>query len=97
LKISYSDEKLKTLFKALSHFESHDTDMNDTFSKIWNEFYEGSNKHDILSKYLLEGLKKVKTFKVYRNKKIEIEFSSNQLAQQFASEYCGVVAKTAAV
>jgi hypothetical protein len=96
-KISYSDEKLKALFVALSHFESNNSDMNDTFKKTYNEFYEGSKKHAILDKYNFYEFKKVKAFRAFKNKKVEIEFSSNQTASLFAREYCGVNQTTAAV
>lgn len=85
-KLGYSDTKVRTLFAALSHYETGNTDTLYYYDDMYNEFYRGSQDFDIFSKYTL-GHNKVNSFKNFKNGKIEIEFQTNEQAQEFVSNY----------
>ncbi|NBI28636.1 LPD29 domain-containing protein [Chengkuizengella marina] len=85
-KLSWSDQKVNTLFKALSHFENNETEMMYMFNVIHKQLSEGSKQHDILSKYTIN-YNKIKSFKTYKNGRVDIEFYNNSQAQQFCNEY----------
>jgi hypothetical protein len=89
-RIGWNDSKVNPLFHALSLFEINSTDMLITFENVIRELKEGEQKYDIFSKYEFDHLDKAKSFKVFKNGKIEIEFATTEQAFQFVREYCGV-------
>ncbi len=88
--VSYSyDEKFHKLFKAFSHFLFKSNQSN--FSKLYEIITREKNEkvfttHEI-SNTGITGLK------LYKNGKIDIEFSNSEYARQFAKEYCGYIQK----
>jgi len=85
-RVSYgSDDKFYKLFKALSHFmfKSNDCYFNNTYRIITQE----ENEKVFTTHHLLNN--GIETIKLYKNGKIDLQFSSNEFAQQFAKEYCG--------
>jgi hypothetical protein len=87
-KVSYnSDEKFYKLFKALSHFlfKSNQSYYGELYNIITREENDNVFKiHDIANNG-------VKTLKIYKNGKIDLEFSNTEYAQKFAKEYCGYI------
>jgi hypothetical protein len=79
--------KTISLFKALSHFEAQAINLIYSFERITTELRKGEREYDIFDKYDLSGFNKIKSFKAFKNGKIEIEFKSNELAEQFKREY----------
>lgn len=88
-KISYRNDRVIALFKVLSHFEREENDIIITFNNVINELQEGTKTYDIFRKYSFEHLDKVKNFKIYKNNKVDIIFTTKQLAEEFLNEYCG--------
>jgi hypothetical protein len=94
-KVSYSsDDKFCKLFKALSHFLfGTNKDFNNYFDNIYDIITRKENDdvfkiHDITNKI-------TQTLKLYKNGKIDIEFSTPEYARKFAKEYCGYIEKSA--
>lgn len=85
-RLGYSDSKVTPLFKGLSHFETESVDTLHYYSTIYNELYNGEEKHDIFSKFEL-GYNKILSLKFFKNGKLEIEFETNQQAKEFTKEY----------
>lgn len=84
--LSWGDSKVRPLFKGLSHFETEETETAFYYESIYKELNAGDRTYDIFSKYEL-GYEKVKSIKFYKNGKIDIEFETNEQAQQFKNEY----------
>ncbi|MGG0877585.1 hypothetical protein [Bacillus inaquosorum] len=84
--LSHGSKKEQSLFTALSHFENGSVKMLDSLFNIYKEMEKGSNLHDIFSKYDL-GYEKIKSVKIFKNRKITIEFKNQTLAQEFANTY----------
>jgi len=87
-----SDEKFYKLFKALSHFLYGSTEnfFSDTYSTITRETNDNVFKtHDIHTKDM------IKTLKVYKNGKIDLEFNTPDHMRKFAREYCGYTEQAA--
>ncbi len=91
-KVAYScDEKFRKLFKAFSHFlyKSNDSYFSNLYNIISNEKDEAVFKtHEIANKGIT-------ALKLYKNGKIDIEFSSSEYTRKFAKEYCGYIEKSA--
>ena len=90
--VSYnSDDNFHKLFKAFSHFifRANESYFNTLYHTITRE------KNDNVFKTHLIANNGVKTLKLYKNGKIDIEFSSAEYARQFAKEYCGYMEKSA--
>lgn len=86
-RIGWDDRKVNPLFMALSHFDTEQAEeMEFYYESVRNELEEGQRKYDIFRKYEL-GYNKVKSIRIYKNGKIEIEFQTNEQAQQFKNEY----------
>lgn len=85
-KLSYNDSKVRPLFKALSHFETGVVETLSYYNNIYDELYKGDKTYDIFSKYEL-GYNKVKSIKFYKNGKVDIEFQTQQQAEEFKREY----------
>lgn len=85
-KLGYSDSKVSPLFRGLSHFETGETETLFYYRSIYKELHEGERKYDIFSKYEI-GYNLVNSIKVFKNGKIEIEFQTNEQAEQFKREY----------
>ncbi|MDO3655414.1 hypothetical protein [Bacillus subtilis] len=85
LRISW-DSKLGTFFQALSHFENGSVETLHSLKRMFEHLKEGSNKYDIFSKYEFD-YKKIKSIKVFKNRKITVEFKDHALAQEFANTY----------
>ncbi|WP_039076306.1 hypothetical protein [Bacillus sp. MSP13] len=85
LRISW-DSKLGTFFQALSHFENGSVETLYSLNRMFEHLREGSNQYDIFSKYEFD-YKKIKSIKVFKNRKITVEFKDHALAQEFANTY----------
>jgi hypothetical protein len=79
-----SDEKFHKLLSAMSYFMFRDTRyLNNLYDTITREKNDDVFKtHDVTSNGIL-------TLKLYKNGKIDIEFSNPKCARQFVKEYCG--------
>ncbi|WP_416656051.1 hypothetical protein [Bacillus amyloliquefaciens] len=84
--LSHGSNKEQSLFTALSHFENGSVKMLDSLFNIHEEMRKGSNDHDIFSKYEF-GYEKIRSIKIFKNRKITIEFKNQTLAQEFANTY----------
>lgn len=84
--IGYSDGKVNSLFKALSHFEEGSTDTLFYYDQIYEQLNAGSREYDILSKFEI-GYNIVESIKFFKNGKVEIVFQTHEQAQQFATTY----------
>jgi hypothetical protein len=85
-RLGYSDSKIMPLFKALSHFETESIETLFYYDQMYNALYEGEGKFDIFSNYEI-GYNIVNTIKFFKNGKIEIEFQTQQQAEEFKKEY----------
>ncbi|QAT68083.1 hypothetical protein EQZ20_24740 (plasmid) [Bacillus glycinifermentans] len=81
------NSKMEVLFKALSHFENGSIETLEILDLLINLLRKGSAHSDIFSKYEFEAFKKIKSIKVFKNRKINIEFYSNEQANEFANTY----------
>jgi hypothetical protein len=86
-----SDEKFNKLFKALSHFSYHA--YENYFSTVYNTITREENDKVFTSHSLANN--GVLTLKLYKNGKIDLEFSTSEYARKFAKEYCGYIEKSA--
>lgn len=87
-KVGYhSDERFYKLFKALSHFMYRANEMY--FSNTYRIITQEEND-DVFTTHRLSN-NGVETIKLYKNGKIDLQFSTNEYTQQFAKEYCGYV------
>ncbi|MDC0764141.1 hypothetical protein POF51_25820 [Brevibacillus sp. AG] len=82
-------ESLICLFSVLSHIECGEISVLNTFDSIAKTY--NSYNFDQFERYELDHLNKVKSFKAFKNRKIEIEFATNDLAMKFVREYCGIM------
>ncbi|WP_395606296.1 hypothetical protein [Bacillus velezensis] len=82
----FGDSKLGTFFQALSHFENGSVETLYSLNRMFEHLREGSNQYDIFSKYEFD-YKKIKSIKVFKNRKITVEFKDHALAQEFANTY----------
>jgi hypothetical protein len=90
-KIHYSSEdKLKKLFEALQHFEDQSITMNEKMLVLYNQLARGKNE-EVFEKHEINNTK-VKSIRIFKNGKVEIEFTSTQQAMAFTREYCGTAA-----
>ncbi|WP_039230480.1 hypothetical protein [Clostridium haemolyticum] len=84
-------ENFEIFINALNHFENYfikETILNNMFL---NE-YGGINKklgNEFLFKKHRLNFNKIKSFKFFKNRRIDIEFTSGQYALEFARDYCG--------
>ncbi|MEK4448665.1 hypothetical protein N1I81_22785 [Bacillus sp. FSL M8-0052] len=85
-RLHWNNEKLETLFKALSHFENGSTETLDLLNQMKQQLNEGEKEYNIFSKYEFK-FQKIKSMRVYKNGKITIEFNSNEQANEFANTY----------
>lgn|GEM_PF-6102200 len=76
------------IFSALSHFDNGSVKINQELSNKYCG-YDNEKKPSNFEKYETQSLNKVKSIKFLKNGKMEIEFTSNQVATKFANEYCG--------
>ena len=81
-----SDEKFYKLFKAMSHFlyESNENLFDNVYSTITRK-----QNDDVFRTHEITGKDIIKTLKVYKNGKIDLEFSNTEHMRKFAKEYCG--------
>ncbi len=78
---------LTQLYKALSHFENGSTKTLDALNHMLEQLRQGDKHYDIFRKYEFESYEKIKSIKVFKNKKITVEFKDHALAQEFANTY----------
>jgi len=87
--VSYgSDEKFYKLFKAMSHF------LYKSSENFFNELYEvitRKNNDDVFRTHDIFNNDIIKTLKIYKNGKIDLEFSNAEHMRKFAKEYCGYI------
>jgi len=80
-----SNEKFIKLFKAISHFlcGSNENLFSNLYSTITRQKNDDVFKtHDVNPDI-------IKALKIYKNGKIDLEFSSTEHMRKFAKEYCG--------
>lgn len=90
--VSYSsDEKFHKLFKAMSHFlfKVNENYFNNLYNTITRK-----KDDDVFKSHEISN-SGIKTLKLYKNGKIDIEFSSTEYTRKFAKEYCGYMEKSA--
>lgn len=90
--VSYSsDNKFYKLFKAVSHFlfKSNQSYFDRLFTIITRE-----KNDDVFTTHNIAN-DGAKTLKLFKNGRIDLEFSSNEYARQFAKEYCGYIEQAA--
>lgn len=86
-KIHYnSTSKLEQLFKALQHYEDGSIKLNEQMQTLFKQVAHGKNEA-VFNRHELN-YNKVKSIKIFKNGKVEIEFSSYQDATKFNNEYC---------
>jgi hypothetical protein len=80
-----SDDKFEKLFKALSHFlyKSNQNNFKELYEIITREKNDAVFKTHEISNDI------VKSLKIYKNGKIDIEFNNTEHMRKFAREYCG--------
>ena len=90
--VSYnSNRDFHKLFKAISHFlygsnESYFSNLYDTITQKKND--DVFKTHEIANNG-------IKTLKLFKNGRIDLEFSSSEYARKFVKEYCGYMGKVA--
>ncbi|GED32112.1 hypothetical protein P9G84_02515 [Brevibacillus centrosporus] len=82
-----SKDKLMVLFEAVSHFETGNRGVIGSLNSLISG-YDRYSKFQF-EKFELDWLNKVQSFKPFKNRKVEIEFASHELAAQFIKDYCG--------
>jgi len=87
----YSDRDFHKLFKAMSHFlygsnESYFSNLYDTITQKKND--DVFRIHEIANNG-------IKTLKLFKNGRIDLEFSNSEYARKFVKEYCGYMGKVA--
>ena len=92
--VSYgSDEKFYKLFKAMSHF------LYKSSENFFNELYEvitRKNNDDVFRTHDIFNNDIIKTLKIYKNGKIDLEFINTEYMRKFAKDYCGYIGDIAA-
>ncbi|MFI2856833.1 DUF4942 domain-containing protein [Paenibacillus sp. JSM ZJ436] len=81
-----STDKLNQLFKAIQHFEDGSTTLNNSLQNLYTQIAHEKNEK-VFGNHELT-FTKVKSIKVFKNGKVEIEFTSNQYAEKFNKVYC---------
>jgi hypothetical protein len=81
-------DRKECILSALSHFDNGSIKINRELSDKYCG-YDNEKKESNFDRYEIQSLRKVKSVKFLKNGKMEIEFPSNQVAVQFANEYCG--------
>ncbi|WP_010498335.1 hypothetical protein [Paenibacillus elgii] len=87
-------DRCKEVFTALQHYDNGSIKGNEELNSKYVG-YQNENNQDNYERYEPQTLTKVKSIKLLKNGKMEIEFTSNQQATRFASEYCGYNQKSA--
>lgn len=88
--VSYSyDEKFHKLFKAFSHFLFKSNQSN--FSKLYDIITREKNEKVFTTHEISNN--GITALKLYKNGKIDIEFTNSEFVRQFAKEYCGYIGK----
>lgn len=84
--LDYNDSNLRSLFIALSHFIDNKEEMLWQLKNIYVELRKGDKAYDIFSKYEIN-IGCLISFKVFKNRKVELVFSDNSSAEAFKNEY----------
>ncbi|ACA42300.1 hypothetical protein [Lysinibacillus sphaericus] len=84
--LDYSDSNLRSLFIALSHFIGNKETMLKELENIYAALRIGDKHYDIFSKYEIN-IGCLVSFKVFKNRKVELVFSDNTSAEAFKNEY----------
>lgn len=80
-----SDTTVRSLFNALSLFESGSS----TSLKVFEHFYSSDHhKSEYIFSEIPFELDKIKSIKFYKNSKMVIKFKSDEVAQEFFKNYC---------
>lgn len=89
-RLSNSDTMSK-IFTSLYHFDSNIIVKDNT--ELHNKYcgYHNERNQDNFERYEPHSLAKVKSIKVFKNGKLEIQFKNAQDTFQFAKEYCGYI------
>lgn len=85
--LDWSEEKIKSLFIGLSHFNNKRESMHGNLMAIYSELRNGGDRdYDIFSKYEVN-VGCLTSFKIFKNGKVELVFSDNTHAEEFKNEY----------
>ncbi|HEX3046816.1 MAG TPA: hypothetical protein VHY08_18825 [Bacillota bacterium] len=88
LRIFYqAEEKLRKLFRAITHFDDGRTIADDDLTVIANG--ESRPEEYWFKEQAINGKNKLQGLRFYKNGRIDIRFTSTDQALQFAQEYCG--------
>lgn len=82
---------MSKIFTSLYHFDNNTIVKNDT--ELHNKYcgYQNERNLDNFEKYEPKSLEKVKSIKIFKNGKMEIQFNNSKDALIFAKEYCGYI------
>lgn len=89
-KLDYGQyNKITALFKAIAHYNNVDYKQFEELENILKRKYND----DVFTTHELN-MKKIKSIKLYKNGRVDIEFTSNNYAKEFAKDFLNIV-KTA--
>jgi hypothetical protein len=89
-KLSYNSyDKAQILLKALYLYEYNITQLTGEAEELYKTFRYGKND-DVFTTHELN-MKKIKSIKLYKNGRVDIEFTSNYYAKEFAKDFLNIV------
>lgn len=89
-KLSYNSyDRAQILLKALYLYEYNITQLTEEAEELYKTFRYGKND-DVFTTHELN-MKKIKSIKLYKNGRVDIEFTSNYYAKEFAKDFLNIV------
>lgn len=89
-KLSYNSyDRAFILFKALYLFDSGATNLSEELNEKVKSLRYGKNNNVFTTHEL--NMKKVKSIKLYKNGRVDIEFTSSHYAKEFAKDFLNIV------
>lgn len=89
-KLSYNSyDRAIILFKALYLFDSGATNLSEKLNEKVKSLRYGENNNVFTTHEL--NMKKVKSIKLYKNGRVDIEFTSSHYAREFAKDFLNIV------
>lgn len=90
-KLSYnSREDMEVLFKAISHFENNTFELNKELESIQTTITQEQNGM-VFTTHEFQTLNKIKSIKLYKSNRLDIEFINHELAEIFCRDYLGYI------
>lgn len=85
----YAENNAKAFINALNLFENNNTDKTELSNLFLNEYgvIKKEGVDELFSKCKLETFSKIKSLKFFKNGRVDIEFASSEICQQFKNEY----------